>query len=564
MRGNRAAALVALIALLVGACGSGPATTAPATAGPTRAAASAPASIPATAAPTGATVADTLQMHWLGNCTCIWHPAAYETFSQAINFELMFSTLIDRDWADDGRSWQPRGDLAESWEISPDGLTWTFHLRAGVTWHDGAPFTANDVAFTINRSLVGPIRFTRAAWDAIVGARDVSDGTAMEASGVKVIDDLTIALTIAAPNADYVSNLADPEAAIMPKHILEATDPATVETSEFATTRPIGTGPYRFIKYETDQYSQFEAYPDYFDGAPKIRNIFVKRLLGDQAVAQLESGDLHLSVRLNPVEQRRLEKVGTLDVLSTPGVGTFGPFFNMLRVTDVNCRRAVAYAVNAQGIVDTVFGGAGRINRGVIPGMPPADDQELFEYDPAKAKALVAACNSTVWTKSEPIRIVFDTSFPGVEQWLPIFAQDLEAAGFKTELLGFDTTAAIDYYNRIEDWEIIIAQGGDQGLGPFRTQNYYNCKLEDPARNKAYIRDCRIDELFMQARGEPDAAKRNEIFKQISGILNKAVDQVSFWTANALSAKTERLQGVTVPPNTREFIVGVQHWTLTP
>lgn len=349
----------------------------------------------------------------------------------------------------------------------------------------------------------------------------------------------------------------------MPRHVLEATDPAAVETTEFATTAPIGTGPYRFIRYEPDQYSQFEAYPDYFGGAPGLKHIFVKRLLGDQAVAQLESGDLQLSVRLNPAEQDRLEQVPTLDVLSTPGVGTFGPFFNMLRVTDVDCRRAVAYAVNAQGIVDSVFGGAARVNRGVIPGMPPADDQELFEYNPAKANELLAACTSTVWTKDQPLRIVFDTAFPGIEQWMPIFAQDLEAAGFKTELLGFETTAAIDYYNRIDDWEIIIAQGGDQGLGPFRTQNYYNCKLEDPARNRAYIRDCRIDELFVKARGELDSAKRTEIFREISGILNKAVDQVSFWTANALSAKSKRLQGVTVPPNTREFIVGVQDWTLT-
>ena len=136
---------------------------------------------------------------------------------------------------------------------------------------------------------------------------------------MKVIDDNTISLTLDAPNADFVSDLTDLPAFIVPQHILKDTDPKAVETIEFSTTKPIGTGPYKFIKYETDQYTQFEANPDYFQGPPKIKNIFVKRLLGDQAIAQLEAGDLDLSIRLNPAEQARLEKVPTLDVLSTTG-----------------------------------------------------------------------------------------------------------------------------------------------------------------------------------------------------------------------------------------------------
>ena len=103
---------------------------------------------------------------------------------------------------------------------------------------------------------------------------------------------------------------------------------------------------------------------------------------------QLESGDLDLSVRLNPAEQGRLEKVANLDVLSTSGVGTYGPYMNLLSLTDVKTRQAIAMGVDAQGIIDSVYGGAGHINRGVLPGMPPADDQVYFDYDPAKARQL--------------------------------------------------------------------------------------------------------------------------------------------------------------------------------
>jgi peptide/nickel transport system substrate-binding protein len=531
---------------------------------PSAAASASPSAAPTTAASSappasGGAAADTLQMHWLGDLTAIWHPASQETFSQAVNFQLMFDKLIDRKWKEDGSGWDPAPDLADSWDISPDGLKWTFHLHPGVKWHDGEPFTANDVAFTVSRALLNTAKNPQNAWRAVVGVDKVTDPNAL-AEGVKVIDDNTIELTIAAPNANYFSDLSDPSSFIVPQHILKDTDPKAVETIEFSTTKPIGTGPYKFVKYETDQYSQFEANPDYFMGPPKIKNIFVKRLLGDQAIAQLESGELDLSVRLNPAEKGRLEKSPNLDVLSTSGVGTYGPYFNLLSVTDVKTRQAIMYAVDAQGIIDSIYGGAGHINRGVLPGMPPADDQVYFDYDPAKAKELLDASS---WDKSKPLRIVFDKSFAGVEQWTPIMQQNLEAIGFKVELMGLDTTAAIEMYDKIDQYDVTIAQGGAQGVGPFESAIYFSCKQTEPAHYKTYSRNCAIDDGFVAARKEIDPAKRNEIFKGISKLINDEVEKQSWWTTNALSAKVKGLDGVVIPPNTREFIVGVQNWTLT-
>jgi peptide/nickel transport system substrate-binding protein len=546
---TRLLALLTAASLVITACqaaapsGSPTSTVAPGSSGP--------------ATSPGGSAADTLQMHWLGDLTAIWHPASQETFSQAVNFQLMFDKLIERKWDKD--TWTPAPDLADSWSISADGLKWTFHLHPGVKWHDGEPFTAKDVAFTISRALLNTRKNPQNAWSAVVGVDKVTSPTAT-ASGVKIIDDNTIELTINAPNADFFSDLTDPSAFIVPEHILKNTDPKAVETIEFSTTKPIGTGPYKFVKYETDQYSQFEANPDYFQGAPKIKNVFVKRLLGDQAIAQLESGDLDLSVRLNPAEKGRLAKAPRLDVLSTSGVGTYGPYMNLLTLKDVKTRKAIAIGVNAQGIIDSIYNGAGHINRGVLPGMPAADDQEFFDYDPVKAKQLL---DESSWDKSKPLRIVFDKSFAGVEQWTPIMQQNLEAIGFKVELIGLDTTAAIEMYDKIDQFDVTIAQGGDQGVGPFRSQIYFSCKQVEPAHFKTYSRNCAIDDAFVAARKEIDPAKRTEIFKRISKLINQEVEKVSWWTTNALSAKVKGLNGVTIPPDTREFIVGVQNWTLT-
>ena len=204
------------------------------------------------------------------------------------------------------------------------------------------------------------------------------------------------------------------------------------------------------------------------------------------------------------------------------------------------------------------------MNRGVLPGMPAADDQEFIDYDQAKATQLFNDCNAADnWTKDQPLRIVFDKSFAGVEQWVPIFAQDLEAVGFKTELNGLESTAAIELYNKIDQWESHHRPGRRPGGRPIQDRELLRLRAER-ARGLAGIpEDCSINELYAQARQELDETKRTELFKQISSKINKGFDRVSFWTTNALSAKVKGLEGVQIPPNTREFITRAYKWTLT-
>ena len=514
-------------------------------------------------------------MHWRGDCTCVWHPVDYETFSQAVNFEMMFSTLIDRKWNEDG-TYSYQGDLAASWTTA-DAQTFVFKLNPNIKWHDGTPFTAQDIRWTINESQKwSPGKFKNDAWDAVKGgaaARDAftKSGTEPNLEGVKVIDDNTIEITIDGPNSVWLFDLGEPDAVVLPQHILkdllkgvpQDKVRSTIETSAFATTSPIGTGPYKFIKYETDQYSQFEAFADYFKGPAKIKNVFIKRLTDDAAIAAGEAGDLELSVRLNPAEKERLEKVAALDTLSTPGVSTYGPLFNLLKSKcDLHCRRAVSFAIDAPGIIKNIYKDGGIVNRGVNPGMPAADDQEYFGYDPDKAKAELA---QSAWDKSQPLRIIFDTSFAGVKLWTPVMQQNLEAVGFKVELRGLETTAAIAEYDKIDAYDITVMQGGSNGVGWFVYAQSHNCHPEklNPAWT-TYIIDCaNIDDVFAKAKVEPDDAKRLELTKSVSKFLNTVVDRTSLWTLNALSFKAKCLSGPVVPKNTREFIVGVQNWFFT-
>ena len=108
----------------------------------------------------------------------------------------------------------------------------------------------------------------------------------------------------------------------MPQHLLRDIDPDTIESAAFTTKLPVGTGPYKFVRYLTDQFVDMEANPNYFRGVPKIEKLFMKRLRPEVTVAQLESGELDLALRLDQLEFDRLSKVADLDVISRPGLGS--------------------------------------------------------------------------------------------------------------------------------------------------------------------------------------------------------------------------------------------------
>ena len=283
---------------------------------------------------------------------------------------------------------------------------------------------------------------------------------------------------------------------------------------------------------------------------------------GDAAVAAGEAGDLDLSVRLNPADKTRLEKVSTLDVLSTTGVSTFGPQFNLLSKCDLECRKAVSYAIDAPGIIANIYGGSGTLNKGVNPGMPAADGMEFFEFNVDKAKAHLAKSS---WDQSKPLRIIFDNTFAGVTTWTPVMQQNLEAIGFKVDLRGLETTAAIAEYDKIDDYDVTVMQGGDQGVGPFKQAAYYNCHPEKL--------NPRVEDL-------PDATARTSTTSSRRPSWSPTTPSVSTstsrsrctrtrtWTRpasgplNALSFKSKCLTGPVIPKNTREFIIGVAELVL--
>ena len=270
------------------------------------------------------------------------------------------------------------GDLAESWEISPDGLTITFHLRRGVRWHDGAPFTAQDVLFTY-QLMVDPKTPT------------AYSGDYKQVQTAEALDDYTFRVTYPKPFAPALGSWG---LAILPKHLLAGQD---ITRSPLAR-HPIGTGPYKFLSWKTQDRIKLGYNPDYFEGRPYL-NGYIAMVKPDQATIflELKAGNIDRT-GLTPLQytrqtdypkfQKMFNKYRYVSFAYTYlGYNLLDPKFK-----DVRVRQALTSAINKQEIIDGILLGLG--TPAIGPYKPGTwfynPDVPTFPYDPDKAKRLLA------------------------------------------------------------------------------------------------------------------------------------------------------------------------------
>ncbi len=287
-----------------------------------------------------------------------------------IHLSLVYDTLA---WKDETGviPW-----LAQSWEVSPDGLTWTFHLRPGVKWQDGKPLTAEDVAFTFDYLRTHPVEWFPMA----------------PIANVEVRDGLTVFFRLQAPYAPFLNRMAG-SVPIMPKHIWgEVADPRGASGPE----RAVGSGPYRLVRYDRSQGAYaYEANPGFFLGPPRVRRLlFVP--VGDQ-VAALESGAVDqatVPASLLP----RFRDHESFKLLSGPAYWGLTLQFNLDRhpFSLLSVRRAVAHAVDRNALIrQSVPGGLEGARPGSPGYLPPDSDwfdpavRDMYPHDPARTRELL-------------------------------------------------------------------------------------------------------------------------------------------------------------------------------
>ena len=417
--------------------------------------------------------------------------------------------------------------LAEKWDVSPDGLTYTFHLRPNVKFQDGSPVSASDVLYSMTRALnpkLGSPVALNYLGD-IAGAKELNAGKAADLKGVKVLDPMTVAITITKPKAYWIYTLTYPTGYVVSK--AEAKTDAALTAEDDA--KGAGTGAFRVTSYARDVKVILAANPTYWEGAPKIAGIerpvvvdagtrhdmYVK---GDIDILQYESpGDFESDSKDAALkDQARL----------FPRAATFYLGLNQQAFPafkDVRVRQALAYAIDKNKIVSVVFGGKRDVAEDIlakgIPGFDPAF--KGLPYDPAKAKQLLAAAGHPGGAGIPSIPLTYRGSLPDlaktVDQIRQMWAENL---GLKIE-------------SRVSEYGAMLHQNDKNALECYHIrwaadyldpQDYYSVLLRTgSAENHVVYSNPRFDALCDAADVSQNPAQRRALYRQAARI---AADEV--------------------------------------
>ena len=278
-------------------------------------------------------------------------------------------------------------DLAEKWDVSPDGRVYTFHLRQNAKFHNGRPVTAQDVVYSWERAASPALASDTVLTylGDIVGVKEINEGKANHISGLKIVDDHTLQVTIDAPKPYFLLKLTFVTAFIL--------DKANVESSKEWYRTPNGTGPYKIVEWKRFERKVYEANQDFYLGAPSIPYIVVQLYAGE-GQRLYESGDIDItgvySIErfTDPTEPLHNELLTGVNLCTDYIVfDTSRPPFN-----DLNVRKAFSIAFDRQKYIDVVLDGHALPANGLYPPGLPGFNLALkgLPYDPAQARQLLA------------------------------------------------------------------------------------------------------------------------------------------------------------------------------
>ncbi|WP_342506095.1 ABC transporter substrate-binding protein [Sporosarcina sp. FSL K6-2383] len=407
-------------------------------------------------------------------------------------------------------SLEPQPSLAEEWS-NPDATTWIFNLRKDVTFHDGEPFTAEDVKYTFDKVL-----------DPEFQAPFLVLYEPIES--IEVVDEHTVQFNLKQPYAPLLSYL---DLGIVPKHIGEKDDNSLAGT-------PVGTGPYKMVKWDKNSKIAFEANESYWGGKSKTEKI-TYFIIPDNTtrVASLESGDIDLvHSPLSPQDIERVKGNDKFEVVEMEGLGYTYLNFNMQGewTSDVKVRQAISHIINKEVISKDIY--RSMDTPALSPLLPASwaytEDVPVFEYNSEKSKELF---NEAGWEDTDgdgfydkdgkrfEITLSTHSEDPNRIQTVEYLQNEFEKNGVKVEVLTneWPTFSA----NMMEGNFDIALLGWLNLFDPDRAT--YNQFYSGSGSNYGKYNNPKVDELLAAGRASLEQDERKEIYKEIAQIVTEEV-----------------------------------------
>ena len=425
-------------------------------------------------------------------------------------------------------------DLATHWDITDGGRVYTFYLRDDVQWHKGyGAFTANDVKYTIER-ILDPA--TNSRWR-----------TGMEVvESVEVVDDYTVKVTLKRPSAPFLTAVM----AFVPGYIVNQR--AVEELGEAFAFNPSGTGPFQFVSYEPRQQLVLQTFPDFYRGEPEVKRI-VWNVVADENVQALAllRGDLNYMIVRDTEVVEALRGQPGITLMETPSTGYWYYAFNTRRapLNDVRVRQAIAHAVDKELFVESILSGNGLVTDTVIaPGMfGHTPDVPRYEYDPAKARALLAEAG---YPNGFTINIVYNAG-GGFHDPLAIVLQEwLSDIGVTLELVGLEG-GAWTARRQTGDYDITISGITRADPDQILSEQFHSGSFPPGGINQSYY-DV-IDELVEAQRFAVDPAERAAILAEIQRRIATDVPELPMFAPIYTTAYADYIVGEM--PNTSNWIL---------
>jgi peptide/nickel transport system substrate-binding protein len=430
------------------------------------------------------------------------HRAAYGMYDHLLRFK------------DESTEVEP--GLAESWEISDDGIVYTLHLREGVKFHDGTDLNAEAVKFNIERQIdpnhpyhdTGEFPYAEFTWGMV--------------DKIEVADEYTVNITLKEIFAPFLNHLAMHPAAMV--------SPAAIEEyGRDISIQPVGTGPFKFASWTPGVEVVLEKNLDYWGDPPKIDRVIYRPIIEDQSrLTELEAGGVNFIVNIPPDELARLKGDDRFTVVEQAGMHTWWVAFNHTRAPfdDTRVRQAMNYAVNKQAIVDNILKGTGIL---AINPLPPVvwsytDDVQRYDYDPEKAKELLAEAG---YPDGFPCVFWIPESGSGMQQPVPMgtaMQADLKAVGIDCEIETFEWGTYLDkVIVPPEDAEFDLMEMswiGDNGDPDNHLFILLSGEQWPPhGYNMGFYKNDEVDALLQEARTTLDRAKRTELYIQAQKLI---------------------------------------------
>ena len=441
-------------------------------------------------------------------------------------------------------------DLATSWQVSPDGLTWTFKLRQGVTFHDGTPFNAEAVKTNFDRWA-----FKDNPYHEVKGGEYEYWGDFMADSykEAKVVDPYTVQLILKQPNSPLLQNLT-----II---AFQIASPASFKQygGTGVGTHPVGTGPFKFVEWVRDDHVTMTANPTFFrKGLPKVQRLIMRVIKDNSArFLALKAGEISAMELPNTDDVKAAMSDPNLKVGYRPPFNTSWLKINMNDplFKDIRIRKAIAYAINRSAIVQGLYSGYGAVaDQAMPPGMwGRASSPDAITYNPAESKKLLSEAGY-------PNGFSFDfwyipvsrPYFPNGKEIGTAIASDLNKVGIRAHL-------------QTEDWATFLKDErgnkmqmfmggwiGDNG-DPDDWLGFFFPKYDATSARWSYNNPAVFD-LINKAKTENSQAKRAQMYAQAMTLISH--DLPNIWIAHAKVPLLMRknVEGLIGQPDANEYM----------